>query len=91
MSHHLNGKKVAILVTKGFEQVELTEPKRALDEAGAETKIVAPDEGKVKAWDASTRRQCSLSSTSSMLENLLLQSATDRGPWWKPEWCMAAR
>ena len=51
MSDHLNGKKVAILVTKGFEQVELTEPRKALDEAGAQTKIVSPDEGKVKGWD----------------------------------------
>jgi protease I len=51
MSDHLNGKKVAILVTKGFEQVELTEPKKALEQAGAQTKIVSPDEGNVRAWD----------------------------------------
>ena len=38
----LNGLKVAILVTDGFEQVELTEPRKALDEAGAETRIVSP-------------------------------------------------
>jgi protease I len=47
---HLNGKKVAILVANGFEQVELTEPKKALDEAGAETRIVSPAKGKVKGW-----------------------------------------
>ena len=46
----LNGKKVAILVANGFEQVELTEPKKALDEAGAETRIVSPEKGKVKGW-----------------------------------------
>jgi protease I len=46
----LNGKKVAILVADGFEQVELTEPKKALDEAGAETRIVSPAKGKVKGW-----------------------------------------
>jgi protease I len=46
----LNGKKVAILVADGFEQVELTEPKKALDQAGAETKIVSPSKGKVKGW-----------------------------------------
>ena len=47
----LNGKKVAILVTDGFEQVELTEPKKALDEAGAKTQIVSPAKGKVKGWN----------------------------------------
>ncbi|HSK77111.1 MAG TPA: type 1 glutamine amidotransferase domain-containing protein [Thermoanaerobaculia bacterium] len=46
----LNGKKVAILVADGFEQVELTEPKKALDEAGAQTRIVSPAKGKVKGW-----------------------------------------
>jgi protease I len=47
----LNGKKVAVLVTDGFEQVELTEPQRALQEAGAETVIVSPAQGKVKGWN----------------------------------------
>ena len=46
----LNGKKVAILVADGFEQVELTEPRKALDEAGAKTSIVSPSKGKVKGW-----------------------------------------
>lgn len=46
----LNGKKVAILVADGFEQVELTEPRKALDQAGAETLIVSPAKGKVKGW-----------------------------------------
>ena len=43
--------KVAILVADGFEQVELTEPKKALEEAGAKTQIVSPAEGKVKGWN----------------------------------------
>jgi len=47
----LQGKKVAILVADGFEQVELTEPRRALDEAGATTKVVSPAGKKVKAWN----------------------------------------
>ena len=50
--HDLNGKKVAILVAHGFEQVELLEPRKALEEAGAETDIVSPVDGdKVKGWD----------------------------------------
>jgi protease I len=48
--HDLNGKKVAILVADGFEQVELTEPRKALDDAGATTHIVSPVEGRVKGW-----------------------------------------
>lgn len=46
----LSGMKVAILVAEGFEQVELTEPKKALDEAGAETSIVSPAKGQVQGW-----------------------------------------
>jgi len=43
--------KVAILATDGFEQVELTEPKKALQEAGFTVEVVSPKEGKIKAWD----------------------------------------
>ena len=48
--HDLTGKKVAILVADGFEQVELTEPRKALEEAGAESHIVSPADGRVKGW-----------------------------------------
>ncbi len=48
--HNLQNKKIAILVTDGFEQVELTEPRKALDAAGAITHIVSPKEGRVKGW-----------------------------------------
>jgi protease I len=47
---NLKGKKVAILVTDGFEQVELTEPRKALDAAGAQTSIVSPKKDKVRGW-----------------------------------------
>ena len=47
----LEGKRVAILVEQGFEEVELTEPRRALDEAGAETVLVSPRPDEVKAWN----------------------------------------
>ena len=47
---NLDGVKVAILVTDGFEQVELEEPRKALEEAGADTKVVAPKEGQVRGW-----------------------------------------
>jgi protease I len=47
----LQGKKVAILVTDGFEQVELTEPRKALDQAGAKTELVSPARGQVKGWN----------------------------------------
>ena len=47
----LNGKKVAILVADGFEQVELTEPRKALDEAGAQTVVVSPKDREVKGWN----------------------------------------
>ena len=51
MENQLNGKRVAILVTNGFEQVELTGPKEALEAAGAKTEIVSPMEKKVRGWE----------------------------------------
>jgi len=51
MANQLNGKRVAILVTDGFEQVELLEPRRALDDVGAETRIVSPKEDRVRGWN----------------------------------------
>lgn len=47
----LSGKKVAIITENGFEEVELTSPKQALVNAGAEVHIVSPQKDKVKAWD----------------------------------------
>src|SRR5437773_5520750 len=48
MARKLDEKKVAILVTDGFEQVEMTKPREALEEAGAETKIVSLKSGKIQ-------------------------------------------
>ncbi|KAF1047302.1 type 1 glutamine amidotransferase domain-containing protein [Xylophilus sp.] len=50
-AQRLDGKTVAILVTDGFEQVELTGPKAALEEAGARTVIVAPKAGQVQGFN----------------------------------------
>jgi protease I len=47
----LDGLKVAILATDGFEQVELTEPRKALDAAGAVTQVVSPKSGKLRGWN----------------------------------------
>jgi len=47
----LKGKTVAILVADGFEQVEMTEPRRALEEAGAQKRIVSPVQGEVQGWN----------------------------------------
>lgn len=47
----LNGIKIAILATNGFEEAELFEPKKTLEENGAQVDIVAPEKGKIKAWN----------------------------------------
>lgn len=47
----LDGKKVAILVAEGFEQSELTEPRKALEAAGAQTEIVSPAKDEVQGWN----------------------------------------
>lgn len=51
MSNQLEGKRIAILVADGFEQVEMTGPKEALEAAGAETEIISPAEKKVRGWE----------------------------------------
>lgn len=50
MKKNLKGKNVAILVTNGFEQSELVEPRKALDQAGATTHLISPEDKQVKAW-----------------------------------------
>jgi protease I len=46
----LNGKTIAILATNGFEQSELLEPKKALEDAGAKTQVVSLQSGEIKGW-----------------------------------------
>jgi protease I len=50
MSGKLNGIKVAILTTDGFEQAELFEPKKALEKAGATVHVIAPKAGNVQGF-----------------------------------------
>jgi protease I len=50
MAERLRGKRIAVLVDDGFEQVELTEPVKALRNAGATADIVSPQPEKVKGW-----------------------------------------
>jgi protease I len=47
----VKGLRVAILVDEGFEEVEMVQPRKALDEAGADTTLVSPARGQVRAWD----------------------------------------
>jgi protease I len=47
----LQGKKVAILATDGVEQVELVEPRKALDEAGATTHLLSIDDGQIQGFN----------------------------------------
>ena len=51
MANELRNKRVAALVDEGFEQVELIEPRQALQSAGAQVDIVSPQHAKVKGWD----------------------------------------
>ena len=49
--NQLNGVRIAILVEDGFEWVELVQPRKAFDEAGAKTSIVSPKAGRVRGWN----------------------------------------
>ena len=51
MGEQLKGKLVAALVTKGFEQIELFDPRGALEAAGATVHVVAPERDTVRGWD----------------------------------------
>jgi protease I len=47
----INGKRIAILATNGFEQSELETPLRKLREAGAEVHVVSPEDGEIRGWE----------------------------------------
>jgi protease I len=49
MPQLLKGKKIAILLTNGVEQSELTEPRKAIENAGGRTFLVSPAEGRIQA------------------------------------------
>jgi protease I len=51
MSDTLKNKRIAILATDGVEQVELLEPRKALEEAGAKAEVISPKDGKIKGWN----------------------------------------
>lgn len=51
MANKLSGKKIAILAADGFEEVELTKPKTALEDAGAATTIVSIKPGKIQGMN----------------------------------------
>lgn len=46
----LENKHIAILAEDGFEELELTSPKEALEQNGAKTSIISPREGKIRSW-----------------------------------------
>jgi protease I len=55
MAAQLEGKKVAILLDDGFEQVEMTGPRQALEDAGAEAELISPKDGAVQGMDHSEK------------------------------------
>ena len=51
MMSKLKGKKIALITENGFEEVEFTSPKSALEEQGASVEVISPNEGTIKSWD----------------------------------------
>jgi protease I len=51
MAGKLDGRKIAILASDGVEQVELVEPRKALEDAGAQTELVSFEEGEIQGFD----------------------------------------
>ncbi len=54
MADELNGRKIAIIATDGVEQVELTEPRRAVERAGATTELLSVSTGEIQAMNSDT-------------------------------------
>lgn len=50
MTKPLTGKRIAILVADGFEQIEMVEPRKALENAGAKVQLISPAKQKVQGW-----------------------------------------
>ncbi len=55
MSDELGGKRIAIVVTDGFEESELLEPMKALKSAGADVDVIAPKEGRIQGFRHRTK------------------------------------
>jgi len=51
MPESLKGKKIAIIATDGVEQVELVKPREAVEQAGAETVLLSPEQGEIQAMN----------------------------------------
>jgi protease I len=51
MANELSGKRIAIIATDGVEQVELTEPRKAVEQAGATTELLSPKSGEIQAMN----------------------------------------
>jgi len=51
MANELEGKKIAFIATDGVEQVELEDPRQALEDAGAETELISLEEGEIQAMN----------------------------------------
>jgi protease I len=51
MTKQINGKKIAILATDGYEQVELTDPKKNFEKAGAKVDVISIKSGQIKGWN----------------------------------------
>jgi protease I len=51
MNVEIKGKKIAILATDGYEQIELTDPKKNLEQAGATVDVISIKKGQIKGWD----------------------------------------
>jgi protease I len=51
MGNELNGKRIAFLATDGVEQVELTEPWKAVEQAGGEPELISPESGEIQGFD----------------------------------------
>jgi deglycase len=51
MADELKGKKIAFLAAEGVEQVELTEPWKAVEQAGGSPELISVDSGEVQAFN----------------------------------------
>ena len=83
MENILNGRRIAILVTDGFEQVEMTGPRKALEDAGAQTDLIAPERRDVQGMHHDSKGDCF--PVDAVLDSVKADAPTPHSPF-RPCW-----
>ena len=80
MANKLSGKKVAILAADGFEEVGLTKPRQAFDDAGAKTTVVSITPDNVQGMNAGKGETVAVDQTKRSGERRIIENPGNLPP-----------